>query len=114
MSAAFFEFFERTASGSVWVSRQVCRAVQNSSGVLAFTALLLMPARKTKGWSPFRLRPTPNQVKGHICPPIESTSSGDVDRVVIQPQPRDDIPDRFRSEKVHCLTVGGLVFRDHP
>ena len=39
----------------------------------------------------------------------ESTSSVEVDRVVII---GDDVPARFRCKKVHCFTVGELIFRD--
>ena len=38
----------------------------------------------------------------------ESTSLGDVDRVVFQPKARTFLPD----SEVHCLTVCGLICRD--
>ena len=37
----------------------------------------------------------------------ESTSSVEVDRVVIK---GDDVPARFSCKKVHCFTVGELIF----
>ena len=40
----------------------------NSAGLLAFTALLLVPPCKRNGWSPFSLYTPPHQVKGPLCP----------------------------------------------
>ena len=79
----------------------------NSAGLLASTTLLLMPACKSNGWSPFRLQTPPLSKRTPMS--AESTSSVEVDRVVIK---GDDVPARFRCEKVHCVTVGELIFRD--
>ena len=52
-----------------------CRLVRhvedslNRASLLASTILLLIPACKSTGWSPFRLQTLPHQVKWRLCPP---------------------------------------------
>ena len=54
---------------------------------------------------------TPHQVKGRLCPPRALPTVGGR-RQGCHRTIGDDVPARFRSKKVHCLTVGGLIFRD--
>ena len=76
--------FEERFYGLTLEARQACRRQSNSAGLLASTTLLLMPACKSNGWTPFRLQTPPTSSK-RMPMFAESTSLGDVDRVVFQP-----------------------------
>ena len=89
-------------------ARRACRG-QSKHCRLASTTLLLMPACKSNGWSPFRLKtPHIKWKDAYVC--REHVVGGR--RQGCHPTIGDDVPARFRCKKVHCLTVGDLIFRD--
>ena len=61
--------FEETFTDWLWRLVRHVEDSLNRAGLLASTTLLLMPACKSNGWSPFRLQAPPHQVKGRLCPP---------------------------------------------
>ena len=61
--------FEETFTDWLWRLVRHVEDSLNSAGLLASTTLLLMPACKSNGWSPFRLQTPPHQVNGRLCPP---------------------------------------------
>ena len=61
--------FEETFTDWLWRLVRHVEDSLNSAGLLASTTLLLMPACKSNGWSPFCLQTFPHQVKGRLCPP---------------------------------------------
>ena len=101
--------FEETFTDWLWRLVRHVEDSLNSAGLLASTTLLLMPACKSNGWSPFRLQTPPHQVKGRPCPPRarrRGTSTG------LSSNHRRRRSCQIRCKKVHCLTVGDLIFRD--